>query len=50
LFVTGIPGYPETRKRTLPLFHKLANLSPEKLKDYVHPEIYHLRGWSCGVE
>ena len=50
LFVNGIPGYSEQRKKTLPLFHRLANLPPATLKKYERPEIYHSQGWSCGVE
>ncbi len=50
LFVNGIPNYPEQRKRTLKLFHKLANLPKETLKKYERPEIYHALGWACGVE
>ena len=34
LFVQAIPNYPEVRKATLPLFHKLANLPADKLKKY----------------
>ena len=48
--MNGIPGYPEQRKMTLPLFHKLANLPKETLKKYERPEIFHSQGWSCGVE
>lgn len=46
----GIPDYPELRRATLPLFHKLANLPAEKLKKYERPDIFYSKGWSCGVE
>lgn len=45
-----MPDYVEIRKRTLPLFSKLASLPAETLRKYMRPEIYHSLGWSCGVE
>ena len=48
--MVNIPGFVELRKSTLPLFSRLANLPEETLKKYMRPEIFHSRGWSCGVE
>lgn len=50
LFVKNIPDYAEARQKLLPQAWRLANLPPETLEKLKHPEVYHSRGWSCGVE
>lgn len=50
LFVKNIPDYVQARQNLLPQAWKLANLPPPSLKKLMRPDIYHSRGWSCGVE
>jgi len=49
LFVSNIPGYAEARKNLLVQAWRLAHLPEQSLKALMHPEVYHSRGWSCGV-
>lgn len=50
LFVKNIPGYTTARNNLLPQAYRLATLPSESLKKLARPEIYHSKGWSCGVE
>lgn len=50
LFVKNIPDYVQARKNLLPQAWRLANLPPTSLQKLMRPDIYHSRGWSCGVE
>jgi isopenicillin N synthase-like dioxygenase len=50
IIITNIEGYPEKRKRLLPLASRFGNL-PEEVKDkYVHKESTYSTGWSHGKE
>lgn len=50
LFVKNIPGYITARSNLLPQAYRLARLPADSLKKLARPEIYHSKGWSCGVE
>lgn len=50
LVVKNIPGYVEARANLLPQAYRLATLPATNLKKLMRPEIFHSKGWSCGVE
>ena len=48
--ISGIPQFPELRKKLLPLSYKLAHLDEESKKRLEHPESMYNAGWSHGKE